>query len=89
MGLEDRSLVRSEACFRHIFAQAGYRPLIFEDWDPTEKNYSILNAVFAPDDFVTIPRHKDCLGKLTPQEWDSVATDQSTQQQLETKIPNQ
>ena len=33
--LEDRSLVRSKTCFRHIFASAGFEPAFMELWDPT------------------------------------------------------
>ena len=88
-GIEDRSLVRSKACFRHIFAAAGFEDMIMELWDPTRENYSVHNIVLRRAHNTKNLRHRDCVGKHVAQSWDSVEADQSTKPCEEVKIPVQ
>ena len=75
-GKPDRSLIRSEECFKYIFAKAGFKIISFEDWDPTASIYSVAKYVLVPCDFTLPHTHTGCAGEEVPLEWSPNPIDQ-------------
>jgi len=67
----DRSLCRSETCFKHVFAKAGYNVFQCEDWNPIDGMNPIYTVAIQPSQAICDDEdsHVGCPGINFRYEW--------------------
>lgn len=67
-----KDIVRSKACFSHIFYTAGYEAVYAKPWFATKASVPVYTAVLklvAEKSQAKSKPHKDCVGEKFRQRW--------------------